>query len=127
MDRSTRFRDRQIRVHLSASELELAREKAAYLGVNMSEFIRTQITDGFIINYQLADLKKPVGEINRVGVNMNQIARHVNEVGAVSRSEFTELENLYDELLDKYIMLALDGIARPAKKDVGNTDMARAG
>jgi hypothetical protein len=102
-----RIRTKKIHVYLTDIELGLLHDKSAYLGINMSEYIRLQITDGFIINYQTALLKELIISINRIGTNINQIARHANEIGMVSDSEHMELKNLYGELLDNYIMFAV--------------------
>jgi hypothetical protein len=96
MDASKRIREKAILVFLSDAERQLLKDKATYLGINMSEYIRKMITDGCIINYQVADSVKLIKEVNRIGVNLNQIAKHANETGGRynQRSETEEGEEV---------------------------------
>lgn len=98
-DRKFRAREKEIRVKVTDDELQYAKEKAAYCGMTMSDFVRTQITEGFIIKYERFDIKKLANELNKIGVNINQIAKHVNEKGGeYDRQDIDDLINEFQEM-----------------------------
>ena len=51
--------------------------------------------DGVIIKYDKFDIKSLSNELNKIGVNINQIARHVNE--KENEYDGREIENLQKE------------------------------
>lgn len=97
-----RIRKTEIRVKVTESEWKFAKDKAEYLCMTMSDMIRKFIRDGVIIKYEPFDIKELSNEINKIGVNINQIARAVNEKGGNYdkedmdniRSEFQNLSEL---------------------------------
>lgn len=80
-DRNIRPRDKEIRVKVSDQELQYAKDKAKYCGLSMSEYIRKQIIDGVVIKYEKFDIKALGNELSNISLNINQIARHVNQKG----------------------------------------------
>lgn len=94
MSEDGRLRIKQIRVWLTELELEKAKDKVAYCKITMSEYIRKIINDGVIIKRDYSG----VSEINRIGLNINQISRKVNEVGSISKQDFEDLKLQYNEL-----------------------------
>lgn len=97
-DRNIRPRDKEIRIKVTESELQYAKDKAAYCGLTMSEYIRKVIFDGVIINFQGFDIKALTVELNRIGTNINQIARHVNEKGG--EYDRQDMDSLISEFQD---------------------------
>ena len=98
-DRKFRAREKEIRVKVTDDELQYAKDKAAYCGMTMSDFVRKQITEGFIIKYERFDIKKLANELNKIGVNINQIAKHVNEKGGeYDRQDIDDLINEFQEM-----------------------------
>ena len=81
MTEKHRRRKTEIRIKVTENELQFARDKADYLCMTMSDMIRKFIRDGVIIKYEPFDIKELSNEINKVGVNINQIARTINEKG----------------------------------------------
>ena len=76
-----RIRKTEIRIKVTGNEWKIARDKADYLCMTMSDMIRKFIRDGVIIKYEPFNIKELSNEINKVGVNINQIARTINEKG----------------------------------------------
>lgn len=91
-DRNNRPRNFEIRVKVTENELKFAKDKAKYLNMTMSNMIRSFIKDGVIVKYEPFDIKELSNEINKVGVNINQIAKCVNEKGGNYDKE--DIENL---------------------------------
>ena len=48
---------------------------------NMAAYLRKMAIDGYIIQIDHADIKAMTAEIQKIGVNVNQIARRVNATG----------------------------------------------
>lgn len=78
---SERFRDKEIRIRVSEEELEFAKQKAKYLNMKLSEMIRKLIVDNNIVVCDTVNIQELSYEINKIGTNINQIAKHVNEKG----------------------------------------------
>lgn len=95
MAEKNRFRTKCLRVKVCDEELEIAKRKAEYCGLTMSDFIRKQIVEGVIIKYERFDIKVLANELNKIGVNVNQIARHVNERGG--EYDRQDMDNLVEE------------------------------
>ena len=65
--------------------------------------MRKQIADGVIVKYERFDIKDLANELNKIGININQIARHINERGGQYDREdmdnlITEFQNITSEI-----------------------------
>lgn len=109
MGEENRIRKKIFKVHLSEIEYDILTEKAEYCGITKSDYIRKQIIDGAVIKYETCDIKNMINEINHIGVNINQIAKKVNETDCINKKDFELLQELYDELFNNYIILAGSG------------------
>lgn len=95
MAEKDRKRKNKIQVTLTDNELQFAKDKAKYCCMSMSDMIRNFIKDGAIIKYEPFDIKELSNEINKIGVNINQIAKCVNEKGGDYDRE--DIDNLIKE------------------------------
>lgn len=109
MGEENRIRRKIFKVHLSEYEFDILTEKAEYCNLTKSDYIRKQIIDGAIIKYETCDIKNMINEINHIGVNINQIAKKVNETDYFGKKDFELLQELYNELFNNYILLAGSG------------------
>lgn len=109
MGEENRIRRKIFKVHLSEYEFDILTEKSAYCNLTKSDYIRKQIIDGAIIKYETCDIKNMINEINHIGVNINQIAKKVNETDYFGKKDFELLQELYNELFNNYILLAGSG------------------
>ena len=50
------------------------------------------IRDGYVIQVDYSDVKKMTAEIQKIGVNINQIARRVNTTGTVYEADIQEIK-----------------------------------
>jgi hypothetical protein len=66
------------------------RTKAAYL--------RKIAIDGYIIQIDHADIKAMTAEIQKIGVNVNQIARRVNATGNAYQEDIEEIKGVLAEI-----------------------------
>ena len=89
-DRNIRIRDKEIRVKVTDEELQYAKDKAECCGLTMSEYIRKVIKDGVVIKLETCDIKALTIELNKIGTNINQIAKQANETRGQSINEDME-------------------------------------
>lgn len=90
-----RMRKKEIRVKVTDNEWEFAKDKSKYCCMSISNMIRTFIMEGVIIKYDAIGIKELSKEINKVGTNINQIARWVNEKGG--EYDRQDIDNLIRE------------------------------
>lgn len=109
MSEETRIRKRVFQLHLSDVEYDLLKKKAEYCNITKSDFIRKQIIDGAVIKFETCDIRDMINEINHIGVNINQIAKKVNETDYFGKKDFELLQELYNELFNNYILFAIEG------------------
>lgn len=95
MAEKDRLRIKQINIRLTDTEYQYLHDKASSCELTMSDYIRKVITDGFVIKYQSFDIKELSRELNKIGVNINQIAHHINANGG--EYERQDLDNLISE------------------------------
>lgn len=106
MGEEHRVRKKKIQINLTESELQYAKDKAEYLNMSMSDMIRNFIKEGVILKYEPFDIKELSNELNKIGVNINQIAKCVNEKGGNYDKEDmdnlkSEFQNLSDLIFNK--------------------------
>ena len=65
---------------------------------NMNEYLRTMAIRGCIIIPDHSDIKRANYEINKIGVNINQIAKKVNETGNLYAEDLHRLQELIDNI-----------------------------
>ena len=79
-------RKRQIvlRVPVTPEERAIIQQKMAQLGTkNFSAYARKILIDGYNIHMDTSDIRAQTAELQKIGVNVNQIARRINSIGAV--------------------------------------------
>lgn len=100
-------RERRKEIHLTLldEEMKLLEEKAESFGMTRSDYLRSLIVWGSVKEKsKLTDeqFQSLLNEMNHIGVNINQIARRVNEARNASKEDFDQLEFNYERLLDLY-------------------------
>ena len=61
-------------------------------------FARKMIIEGYHITLDLADVREMVSLLGRVGNNVNQIAKHVNETQSVHADDIKSIKLQMDEI-----------------------------
>jgi SepF-like predicted cell division protein (DUF552 family) len=93
MEKQNRTRSIELIVRVTDEEKKLIYEKMSLLGTrNYSAYIRKMAIDGYIINLDLADVKEHAAQIQRIGVNINQIAKRLNETGSAYAGDIAEIK-----------------------------------
>lgn len=90
-----RKRNVQVIVRMTEEERALVEDKMKQLPTrNLSAFARKMLIDGYIIILDLHEVKAHTALLQKIGVNINQIARRVNETGGIYAEDMAELKRL---------------------------------
>lgn len=94
-----RARAVQIIIRVTPEEKELIQKKMEQLGTdNFSRYARKMLIDGYVIRVDLAEFQALANEVNKIGVNINQIAKIVNATGTIFGDDMQRLKEMMDEL-----------------------------
>jgi len=88
-----RKRDVMIRFRVTEAERDLIYEKMRLLNTNnIAAYMRKIAIDGYIIAVDNSDLKAVCAEMQKIGVNINQIAKRVNSTSRIYEQDFDEMK-----------------------------------
>ena len=94
-----RKRTIQIKFRVTAEERALIEQKMKLVPTrNMEAYLRKMAIDGYIIQIDHADIKAMTAEIQKIGVNGNQIAKRVNATGSVYQEDIEEIKEVLAEI-----------------------------
>jgi hypothetical protein len=94
-----RKRTVQIKFRVTEAERDLILEKMKLVPTrNMAAYLRKIAIDGYIIQIDHADIKAMTAEIQKIGVNVNQIARRVNAAGNAYQEDIEEIKGVLAEI-----------------------------
>lgn len=86
--------DRGKRKEIAFDEREwnLIQRKAADVKLDTTKYIKRMALNGYIIEYDLKVLNDFIYELNKIGLNINQITKRVNETGSIHASEVETIQ-----------------------------------
>ena len=94
-----RKRKVQIKFYVTEEERALIEQKMKLVPTrNMEAYLRKMAIDGYIIQIDHSDIKAMTAEIQKIGVNINQIARRVNSTGSVYQEDIDEIKGVLNEI-----------------------------
>lgn len=111
MEKAKRNSPIQLKVWISERESEILEKKISKLGISKSEYIRNCILFGFPgrkTNFSDEEAERIAYEMNRIGNNVNQIARYVNKEHEAMQTDIEEVKNLILSLNDVIMKLVLE-------------------
>lgn len=86
-------------VRFSSKELALVEDKMNETGIlNFSQYVRSISIQGKIVVTDLSAIKQLTTEINRIGVNINQLSRVANSTHSLTPEEFNKLKKDVQQL-----------------------------
>ena len=120
-----RKRKIQIKFYVTEEERALIEQKMKLVPTrNMAAYLRKIAIDGYIIQTDHSDIKGMTAEIQKIGVNINQIAKRVNATGSVYQEDIEEIKGVLAEIwrlkikpIKSTLSKALDYIQNPDKTD----------
>ena len=96
---------KDVHLRMNETEYEILLERDTATNMTVSDFIRNALDkQNVIIKYEIIadvkEIKKLIGELGKIGSNLNQIARYFNQGGIISSEMRTEikksLRNIYE-------------------------------
>ncbi|MCL2566151.1 MAG: plasmid mobilization relaxosome protein MobC [Defluviitaleaceae bacterium] len=92
MEKQNRKRDRQLVFRVTADEKAFIQEKMQSIGMtNFREYARRMATKGHIINVDSTEIKSLSAELQRIDVNVRQILRHIDRMGATYAADAEDI------------------------------------
>jgi len=98
MEKQNRTRNIQKIFRVTAEEKWLIQEKMRLVNMtNMQEYMRRMLTKGYIVSVDYTELKNLAAELQKITVNMRQILKHVDTLGAPYAADAEEIRRNIDE------------------------------
>lgn len=89
----------QLKFRVTEAERDMIFEKMCQLRTNnLAAYLRKVAIDGYVIAVDNSDIKAMTAEIQKIGVNINQIARRVNTTGRIYEQDIEEIKRAVDEI-----------------------------
>ena len=110
-----RKRNVQIIVRVTEDERALIEEKMKQIPtMNLSAYSRKMLIDGYIIVLDLQEVKTHTAQLQKIGVNVNQIARRINGTGRIYVDDMDEIKRLMEEVwrLERRLLLQFKGLTK---------------
>ena len=104
---TNRTRKIVLRVPVTPEEQELIRQKMALLHTrNFSAYARKMLIDGYVVHIDTTDIRAQTAELQKIGVNANQIARRLNSMGPLYTQDVADIKGALAQIwqLQRYIL-----------------------
>ena len=110
-----RKRNVQIIVRVTEEERALIEKKMQQIPtINLSAYSRKMLIDGYIIQLDMQDIKAHTAQLQKIGVNVNQIAKRINETGQIYADDIDEIKRVMEEVwrLERRLLLQFKGLSK---------------
>ena len=110
-----RKRNVQIIIRVTEEERSLIEEKMRQIPtLNLSAYARKILIDGYIITLDLQEVKGHTAQLQKIGVNINQIAKRINETGRIYADDMNEIKRAMGEVwrLERRLLLQFKGLTK---------------
>ena len=88
-----------LRVPVTPEERALIQQKMAQLGTkNFSAYARKMLIDGYIVHIDTDPVRAQTAELQKIGVNINQIAKRINSTGTVYAQDVEDIRGALAEI-----------------------------
>ena len=104
---TNRTRKIVLRVPVTPEEQELIRQKMALLHTrNFSAYARKMLIDGYVVHIDTTDIRAQTAELQKIGVNINLIARRLNSMGPLYTQDVANIKGALAQIwqLQRYIL-----------------------
>ncbi len=96
---ANRKRKNQILFCVTDEEKQMIQEKMKSLGTtNMGAYLRKMAIDGYIIKVDYSEQRKLAAEVNKIGVNINQICKRINSTERIYAEDISELKSRMEDV-----------------------------
>ena len=103
----TKERNKQKLIYFSPEEWRIVGERAAAVHMKPGTFIQTIAVQGEIKSYDMAALNNLRMSFNRIGVELNQIARVANSTQSVYQKDIEDMQKqmeYFRKVMDNYLV-----------------------
>ena len=110
-----RKRTVQIKFRVTEEERALIEEKMQQIPtLNLSAYARKILIDGYIITLDLQEVKGHTAQLQKIGVNINQIAKRINETGRIYADDMDEIKRAMEEVwrLERRLLLQFKSLTK---------------
>ena len=110
-----RKRNVQIIIRVTEEERSLIEEKMRQIPtLNLSAYARKILIDGYIITLDLQEVKGHTAQLQKIGVNINQIAKRINETGQIYADDMNEIKRAMEEVwrLERRLLLQFKSLTK---------------
>ena len=82
--------------------------------LNLSAYARRTLIDGYIITLDLQEIKGHTAQLQKIGVNVNQIAKRINETERIYAADMDEVKRVMEEVwrLERRLLLQFKGLTK---------------
>jgi len=102
MGEEHRLKKKQFLLRLNGDTYDILETKAVAANMNKTNFLAELIVTGYVIKLETIGIKELSDEINKIGVNINQVVYHINaRGGGATREELRELEMKFIEIREE--------------------------
>ena len=104
---TNRTRKIVLRVPVTPEDQELIRQKMALLHTrNVSAYARKMLIDGYVVHIDTTDIRAQTAELQKIGVNVNQIVRRLNSMGPLYTQDVADIKGALAQIwqLQRYIL-----------------------
>ena len=104
---ANRTRNIVLRVPVKPEERALIQQKMAQLHTkNFSAYARKMLIAGYIVHMDTSDIRAQTAELQKIGVNVNQIARRLNSMGPLYTQDVADIKGALAQIwqLQRYIL-----------------------
>ena len=110
-----RKRNVQIIIRITEEERAVIEEKMTQIPtLNLSAYARKMLIDGYIITLDLQEVKGHTAQLQKIGVNVNQIAKRINETGQIYADDMDEIKHVMEEVwrLERRLLLQFKNLSK---------------
>ncbi len=110
-----RKRNVQIIIRVTEEERASIGEKMQQIPtLNLSAYARKMLIDGYIITLDLQEVKEHTAQLQKIGVNINQIAKRINETGRIYADDMDEIKRVMEEIwrLERRLLLQFKSLTK---------------
>jgi len=88
-----------LRLGVTEAERDMIYEKMRQYGTNnFGAYGRKMLIDGYVLATDFSDLKAVAAEMQKIGVNFNQIAKRVNSTSRIYEQDFEEMRGRIEDI-----------------------------
>lgn len=82
--------------------------------LNLSAYARRTLIDGYIITLDLQEVKGHTAQLQKISVNINQIAKLIKETGRIYADDIDEMKRVMEEVwrLERRLLFQFKGLTK---------------